>query len=59
LSKAAPRMTLLSEGSPIPILLTFFLLTVLLPFMANFFVRIMENGFAAFESLLIRVGGGI
>ena len=59
LSKAAPQMNLLSEGFPITILLTFFLLTVLLPFMANFFVRIMENGFAAFESLLIRVGGGI
>ena len=59
LSKAAPQMNLLSEGFPITILLTFFLLTVSLPFMVNFFVRIMENGFAAFESLLIRVGGGI
>lgn len=59
LSKAAPQMNLLSEGFPITILLTFFLLTVSLPFMANFFVRIMENGFAAFESLLIRAGGGI
>jgi len=59
LSKAAPQMNLLSEGFPITILLTFFLLTVSLPFMANLFVRIMENGFAAFESLLIRVGGGI
>ena len=59
LSKAAPQMNLLSEGFPITILLTFFLLTVSLPFMANFFIRIMENGFAAFESLLIRAGGGI
>ena len=59
LSKAAPQMNLLSEGFPITILLTFFLLTVSLPFMANLFVRIMENGFTAFESLLIRAGGGI
>ena len=59
LSKAAPQMNLLSEGFPITILLTFFLLTVSLPFMANLFVRILENGFAAFESLLIRAGGGI
>ena len=59
LSKAAPQMNLLSEGFPITILLTFFLLTVSLPFMANLFVRIMENGFAVFESLLIRAGGGI
>ena len=59
LSKAAPQMNLLSEGFPITILLTFFLLTVSLPFMANFFIRIMENGFAAFESLLIRAGGSI
>jgi len=59
LSKAAPQMNLLSEGFPITILLTFFLLTVSLPFMIDLFIRIMENGFAAFESLLIRVGGGI
>ena len=59
LSKAAPQMNLLSEGFPITILLTFFLLTVSLPFMVNFFIRIMENGFAAFETLLIRAGRGI
>ena len=57
LSKAAPQMNLLSEGFPITILLTFFLLTVSLPFMANFFIRIMESGFAAFEALLVRAGG--
>lgn len=59
LSKAAPQMNLLSEGFPITILLTFFLLTVSLPFMSHFFIRIMENGFAAFQMLLIRVSGGI
>lgn len=58
LSKAAPQMNLLSEGFPITILLTFFLLTVSLPLMADFFIRIMNNGFVAFQTLLIRAGGG-
>ena len=58
LSKAAPQMNLLSEGFPITILLTFFLLTVSLPYMVNLFLRIMQHGFAAFETLLIRAGGG-
>lgn len=58
LSKAAPQMNLLSEGFPITILLTFFLLTVSLPYMINFFMRIMQNGFAAFEALLINAGRG-
>ena len=51
-------MNLLSEGFPITILLTFFLLTVSLPYMVNLFLRIMQHGFAAFETLLIRAGGG-
>ncbi len=57
LSKAAPQMNLLSEGFPITILVTFFLLTVTLPLMMNLFIQIMENGFIAFEGLLTAAGG--
>jgi len=56
LSKAAPQMNLLSEGFPITILVTFFLLMVSLPLMVNVFVQVMGQGFAAFEDLLARAG---
>ncbi|MGP1576395.1 MAG: flagellar biosynthetic protein FliR [Treponema sp.] len=59
LSKAAPQMNLLSEGFPITIMLTFLLLTISLPQMVNFFLAIIDNGFTAFETLLIEVGGSI
>lgn len=44
LSKAAPQMNLLSEGFPIMILLSFFLLVSLLPAMADFFERSFNTG---------------
>lgn len=56
LSKAAPQMNLLSEGFPITILVTFFLLVVALPFMINLFIQIMAQGFSAFETLLFTAG---
>lgn len=59
LSKAAPQMNLLSEGFPITILLTFFLLSVTLPFMVNLFLHILQDGVAAFEALLRQAGGAI
>ncbi len=59
LSKAAPQMNLLSEGFPITILVTFFLLSVALPIMVNLFVQIMEQGFMSFEQLLVDAGGVI
>ena len=59
LSKAAPQMNLLSEGFPITILLTFFLLSVTLPFMVNLFLHILQDGVAAFETLLRQAGGAI
>lgn len=59
LSKAAPQMNLLSEGFPITILTSFFLLVVALPFMANTFTAMMEQGFEALEQLLRSAGGGI
>jgi flagellar biosynthetic protein FliR len=59
LSKAAPQMNLLSEGFPITILVTFFLLAVSLPLMVNLFVQIMDQGFFAFEQLLANAGKAI
>ncbi len=59
LSKAAPQMNLLSAGFPITIMLTFFLLTIVLPVMVNFFIQVLNDGFAAFEMLLIQTGSGI
>jgi flagellar biosynthetic protein FliR len=52
-------MNLLSEGFPITILTSFFLLVVALPFMANTFTAMMEQGFEALEQLLRSAGGGI
>lgn len=56
LSKAAPQMNLLSEGFPITILVTFFLLMVSLPLMVNLFTQILEQGFLSFEALLAEAG---
>ncbi|HOQ93498.1 MAG TPA: flagellar biosynthetic protein FliR, partial [Treponemataceae bacterium] len=57
LSKAAPQMNLLSEGLPITILTAFFLLTILLPSMIDFFIQAFERAFYKLEQLLIVVGG--
>ncbi|MFI3257168.1 MAG: flagellar biosynthetic protein FliR [Spirochaetales bacterium] len=59
LSKAAPQMNLLSEGLPITILVAFFFLTILLPYMADFFINLFEVSFIRLERLLIDVGVSI
>lgn len=59
LSKAAPQMNLLSEGFPITILLTFFLLMVLIPRMVNVFVAVIEQGFSVFQRLLVEMGASL
>ena len=59
LSKAAPQMNLLSEGLPITILVAFFLLTVLLPYMADFFIRLFDAAFANLERLFAATGQSI
>ena len=59
LSKAAPQMNLLSEGLPITILVAFFLLSTLLPYMADFFIRLFSAGFANFQRLLAATGQNI
>ncbi len=58
LSKAAPQMNLLSEGLPISILCAFFLLTLLLPTMADFFCRSFETAFVRLETLFANVAPG-
>ncbi|ULQ59803.1 flagellar biosynthetic protein FliR [Brucepastera parasyntrophica] len=59
LSKAAPQMNLLSEGFPITILVTFFLLAAALPYMINLFIQVMDQAFQALEGLFASVSGGI
>ena len=57
LSKAAPQMNLLSEGLPITILTAFFILTILLPTMVDFFIQSFSRAFYAIEQLLVTAGG--
>lgn len=59
LSKAAPQMNLLAEGLPITILVAFFLLTLLLPTMCDFFVRLFNAGFVKLEQLIIDTAGAL
>ncbi|WBG15619.1 flagellar biosynthetic protein FliR, partial [Treponema pallidum] len=56
LTKAAPQMNLLSEGLPLTIVVTFVLLSVILPYMINLFVSILFGGFEMFEQLLVKLG---
>lgn len=58
LSKAAPQMNLLSEGLPITILVSFFLLTQLLPVMTNYFGNIFEAAFTKIGSLYSSIISG-
>ena len=51
LTKAAPQMNLLSEGFPITILVTFFLLTIMFPFLIDAFANILETGFESLQYL--------
>jgi flagellar biosynthetic protein FliR len=54
LSKAAPQMNFLTEGFPISLLVTFFIMLSALPFMMEAFSRLVE---ASFNDLGILVGG--
>lgn len=55
LSKAAPQMNLLSEGLPITILVSFFLLWELLPVMIDYFSRLFDSSFTLLEQLFLEV----
>lgn len=54
LSKAAPQMNFLTEGFPISLLVTFFIMVSALPFMMEAFSHLIE---ASFDDLGILVGG--
>lgn len=56
LSKAAPQMNLLSAGLPITILTAFFLLTMLLPTMIDFFIQSFDHAFIKLENLFTVTG---
>ena len=58
LSKAAPQMNLMSEGFPIMILVSFFVITILFPQIVEFFIHSFESGFASLERLFAVAGGG-
>ena len=57
LSKAAPQMNLLSEGFPVMLLTSFFILTALMPSMIDAFNRCFDGGFARLEQLFLALGG--
>lgn len=59
LTKAAPQMNLLSEGFPIMILVSFYLIATLIPQLTNFFSRAFESGFADLQELFIQISGGV
>ncbi len=58
LSKAAPQMNLLSEGFPILILTSFFIITALLPYFCDLFMENFEVGFRQLENLFKTLSGG-
>ena len=64
LSKAAPMMNLMSEGFPIMILTAFFIITAIMPQLANFFERSFAAGFDVLMRMLSlgssgAAGGGV
>ncbi|MDR2662753.1 MAG: flagellar biosynthetic protein FliR [Treponema sp.] len=62
ISKAAPQINILTEGFPISITVAFLLIFYTMPFMTEFFGRVVRSGFGAIEELYIqigqRIGGG-
>lgn len=59
LSKAAPQMNLLSEGFPIMMLTSFFILMSIMPEIIDFFTRAFDAGFSRLEHLYLLLGGAI
>lgn len=57
LSKAAPQMNLLSEGFPILMLTSFFLIFILMPSFMEFFTSTFVSGFEYIGKLLTDLGG--
>ena len=59
LSKAAPQMNLMSEGFPIMILTSFFVITLIFPQICEFFTHSFVRGFSSLERLFTIEGGGL
>ncbi|MCQ2575499.1 MAG: flagellar biosynthetic protein FliR [Treponema sp.] len=59
LSKAAPQMNLLSEGFPIMILVSFFIIYLLIEPMCEFFINSFAGGFNQLQNLFLELGGHI
>ena len=58
LSKAAPQMNLLSEGFPIMMLTSFFIIAVLLPYLVQFFTEGFYRGFKEIIHMIGILSGG-
>jgi flagellar biosynthetic protein FliR len=52
-------MNLLSEGLPITILVSFFLLTMLVPKMIDYFINFINSAFFDLQNLFAQISGGI
>lgn len=59
LSKAAPQMNMLSEGFPILMLTSFYILTSLLPSLVNLFTSSFSEGLNEIQNLFLKLGGQI
>ena len=58
LSKAAPQMNLLSEGFPIMILVSFFVVSTVFPSLVDFFARSFSTGLSTLLQLFASIGRG-
>ncbi len=59
LSKASPQMNMLSEGFPILIMTTFFILTWLMPQLVNLFTSSFDDALKEIQNLYLKLGGQI
>lgn len=57
-TKAAPQMNLLSEGFPILMLVSYFLIAVLVPHFCEFFQMSIYEGFREIQSIMTKISGG-
>ncbi len=58
LSKAAPQMNLISDGFPILLLMGYFIIIILLPYLCDFFTECFVSGYRSLERLFVSLGGG-
>ncbi|MDO4506446.1 MAG: flagellar biosynthetic protein FliR [Spirochaetales bacterium] len=57
-TKAAPQMNLLSEGFPILMLVSYFLIAVLVPHFCEFFQKSIFDGFKEIQAVMTKISGG-